>query len=244
MATTGLQIQQNQNQQNQNQQKRSIIVLRCIQINLKHSKTATDHFNQLTKEANIDIAFIQEPNNYQNQVTGIPRNYRIFTSGTARKRAAVVVGNKAIDAILIDQLSDEDTAVIEITCGNLKFIATSSYLDIKKEMASDLHKIENIQRLANGRGLLMAMDSNARSTTWYDTITNKRGRTLEEFIISNGLNIANEDSAITTFESTTGTSNIDLTIADNTMIKLLHTWQCKEQESFSDHRYITFEIQT
>jgi hypothetical protein len=222
MATTGPQNQQNQIQQNQNQQKRSNIVLRCIQINLKHSKAATDNFNQLTKEANIDIAFIEEPYNYQNQVIGIPRNYRIFTSGTARKRAAVVFVNKAIDAILIDQLSDEDTALIEINYGNLKFIATSIYLDIKKEMASDLHKIENIQLLANGRELLVAMDSNARSTTLYDVITNKRGRTLEEFIISNGLNIANEDSAITTFESTTGISNIDLTIAENTTIKLLH----------------------
>jgi hypothetical protein len=134
--------------------------------------------------------------------------------------------------------------VSEIIYGNLKFIATSIYLDIKREITSDIHKIENIQRLANGRGLLVAMDSNARSKKWHDVITNKIGRTLEEFIISNGLNIANEDSAITTFESTTGTSNIDLTIADKTTIKLLHTWQYKEQESLSDHRYITFDIQT
>jgi len=162
MATTGP----------QNQQKCRNVSLRCIQINLKHSKTATDNFNHLTKEANIDIPFIQEPYNYQNQVTGIPRNYKIFTSGKARKRAAVVVVNRKIDAILIDQLSDEDTAVIGITYGNLKFIATSIYLDIKNEISSDLHKIENIQRL----GLLVAMDSNARSTTWYDAITNRGGR--------------------------------------------------------------------
>ena len=79
------------------------------------------------------------------------------------------------------------------------------------------------------------MDSNARSTTWYDAITNRRGKILEEFILSNRLNIrGNEDSAITTFESTMGTSNIDLTIADNKMIELLHTWQCNEQENLSD----------
>jgi len=180
MATTGP----------QNQQKHSNISLRCIHINLKHSTTATDNFNQLTKEANIDIAFIQEPYNYQNQVIGIPRNYKIFTSGKGRKRAAVVVVNKKIDAILMDQLSDEDTAVIEITYGNLRFIATSIYLDIKNEISSDLHKIENIQRLAKRRGLLVAMDSNARSTTWYDATTNRTGRILGEFLISNRLNIA------------------------------------------------------
>jgi hypothetical protein len=27
------------------------------------------------------------------------------------------------------------------------------------------------------------------------------------------------------------------------MVKLLHTWQCNEQESFSGHRYITFCIE-
>ena len=39
----------------------------------------------------------------------------IFSSGKGWKKAAVVVVNKKIDAILIDQLSDEDTAVTEIT---------------------------------------------------------------------------------------------------------------------------------
>ena len=62
-----------------------------------------------------------------------------------RKRAAVIVVDKQIDAILIYQLSDEDTAVIAITYGNLKVIATSIYLDSKNETSSDLHKIENIQ---------------------------------------------------------------------------------------------------
>ena len=233
MATTG----------SQSLQKRSNISLRCIQINLKHSKIATDNFHLLTREANIDIAFIQEPYNYHNQVARIPRNYKVFTSGKERKRAAVVVINKKRDAILIDQLSDEDTAVIEITHGNLKFIATSIYLDINNDISEDLNKIENIQRLAKGQGLLVAMDSNARSKTWNDVTTNRRGRILEEFLISNRLHIANEDSGLTTFESTRGKSNRDLTVADNTMVKLIHMWQCCEQESFSDHRYVTFCIE-
>lgn len=84
MATTGP----------QNQQKHCNISPRCIQINLKHSNTATDNFNQLMKDANIDIAFIQQPYNYQNQVTRIPRNYKIFTRGKVLNRAAVVVVNK------------------------------------------------------------------------------------------------------------------------------------------------------
>ena len=49
-----------------------------MQINLQHSKTATDNFNQFTMEAALDIVFIQEPYIYKNQVTGISRKHRIF----------------------------------------------------------------------------------------------------------------------------------------------------------------------
>jgi len=104
-----------------------------MQLNLQHSRPATDNFNHLMTEDDMDIAFIQEPYVYQNQVTGILRKHRIFTSGQGRKRAAIVVANKLIEAILINQLSEEDTVVVEINKGNTKFIAVSIYLDIGKE---------------------------------------------------------------------------------------------------------------
>jgi len=89
----------------------------------------------------------------------------------------------------------------------------------------------------------VAIDSNARSKTWHDVLTNKRGRILEEFVINNRIHIVNKDSQLTTFESTRGTSNVDFTIADNKMVTLLNKWQCNVQESFSDHWIITFNIE-
>jgi hypothetical protein len=59
------------------------------------------------------------------------------------------------------------------------------------------------------------MDSNARSKMWHDVLTNKRGRKLEEFVIGNQIHIVNEDSKLTTFEPNRGTSNVNLTTADN-----------------------------
>jgi hypothetical protein len=76
-------------------------------------------------ESAIDIAFIQKPYIYQNQVTGISRKYRIFACGNGRKRAATVVANKQIDALLISQLSEENIIVADIIQGNLEFIAAS-----------------------------------------------------------------------------------------------------------------------
>ena len=40
-----------------------------------------------------------------------------------------------------------------------------------------------------------------------------------------------------------GTSNVDLTVVDSTIMTVINTWQCNEQESFSHHRYITFCIE-
>ena len=37
-------------------------VIRCIQINLRHSKSASLTLSQLLFDLNIDIVFIQEPN--------------------------------------------------------------------------------------------------------------------------------------------------------------------------------------
>jgi len=40
----------------------------------------------------------------------------------------------------------------------------------------------------------MATDSNSRSTTWNDKITNPRGKNLEEFVVSNHLYVINKDN--------------------------------------------------
>jgi len=41
------------------------------------------------------------------------------------------------------------------------------------------------------------MDSNLRSRTWHDILSNGRGKKLEEFLISKQLFIMNEDSEMT-----------------------------------------------
>lgn len=74
----------------------------------------------------------------------------------------------------------------------------------------------------------MAIDSNARSKMWNDVLTNKRGRILEESIIGNRLHIINEDCQLTNLESSRGTSNLDLTNADNKMVTLLKGLHCNE----------------
>jgi hypothetical protein len=44
--------------------------VRCIQINLQHSRSATDNLMKKTDDEEPDLILIQEPYEYQNRITG------------------------------------------------------------------------------------------------------------------------------------------------------------------------------
>jgi hypothetical protein len=67
------------------------------------------------------------------------------------------------------------------------------YFDRQKPIEQDLTKVNTISQHAKREGEIIAMASNARSTSWHDT-TNNRGKRLEDYIISKQLHIMNEPS--------------------------------------------------
>jgi exonuclease III len=211
---------------------------KCIQINLQCSRLATDSLLKIIEEENIDILCIQEPYTIQNKIAGLSKKYKIFTSGEGRNRAAIVVTNKQVETLLIKQLSDEDTVVLEVLIDNVKIILASIYFHISRQIETDLLKIEAIILHATGAGVLVAIDSNSRSTSWHDTLTNRRGRTLEEFLMSKRLHILNEQSDYTTVRSRRGTSNIDTTVISSQLLSKVAEWKISEQESCSDHSIV------
>ena len=95
---------------------------KCIQINLQHSTVATDNLVKIIAEDGTDILCLQEPYIIQNKIDGIPKKYKIFASREGRNWAAIVVTNNQIDTILIKQLSDVDTVVLEVIFDNVKII--------------------------------------------------------------------------------------------------------------------------
>ena len=89
--------------------------------------------------------------------------------------------------MLIHQLSDADTVVVEIIKGDTKLIAASMHFDRDYQIEVNLLKIESILNYTKNTGVLIAADCNARSTLWHDKLTNSRGRILEEFTTSKRL---------------------------------------------------------
>ena len=94
--------------------------INCYQINLQHSRVATDNLMQIIAKGNTDMVMIQEPYFYQNSPKGITRGYRTYTHGTGKSRATIIVTNNTIDALLLTQYSDKDTVLLEIQKGNKK----------------------------------------------------------------------------------------------------------------------------
>jgi len=189
----------------------------------------------------IDLVFVQEPYNIRNHLAGIPKSLRAYVSGDGRKRSALFVNNKEIDVVLITQFSDEDCVGAEISCRNTKFFGISLYFDITEDIEMNIRKTEQILNYLKGQGLLIAAGSNARSKTWYDTITNQRGKVLEDFLTISNLYIVNDRSE-PTFETTRGSSYVDVTIVINQLLRHIIDWTCGIRESCSDHKILTFNL--
>ena len=219
------------------------VKLKCLQVNLQHSRVAASNLTQIIIQYNIDVAFVQEPYTLRNSVAGFPKSFKIHTQGEGRKRAAIIVNNNEVDVIAITQSSHEDAILTEIRHKGLRLFGASIYFPIDRDMERDLDTLDNILQYIKGEGLVLAIDSNARSKLWFDKHTNARGRTMEEFIISRDLQILNKETAIPTFETSRGRSWIDLTLCNSKLSQYTGRWTCGEEESCADHKIIFFDIE-
>jgi len=148
--------------------------IKLLQVNLKHSRVVTNNLLKIIDEDGIDVLCIQEPYVIITKLL-VSQENKIYASGEGRHRAAIVVTNNQIDSLLLRQLSDEDTVVLEVVSDKAKTIIASMYFDINRQIEGDLNKIEAVIHHAKGAGVLLAIDSNSRSTSWHDTQTNARG---------------------------------------------------------------------
>jgi hypothetical protein len=158
--------------------------LRCLQLNIEHCRLATDHLNKIIGEEITDILCSEEPYEFRNKLAGLSRRLKIFTAGVRKHRAAILVNNKRVDTVLLNQLSGENAVVIELIFDNKKAIISSMHFDINRNIDIDLRKIEAIIQHSHHAGILIAIDNNTRSSSWHDILTNGRGRILEKFLTS------------------------------------------------------------
>ena len=166
----------------------------------------------------------------------------MYTFGDGRRRTAIVINNDHLGATLITQLSNEDCVAIEVHSEAFKFYSVSMYFDSRRDIQEDIRQLETVLDYTKENGLIIAVDSNARSKMWHDIITNQRRKIPEEFLICNDLYVLNEATETPTFQTNRGNTRIDLTITNSRLVCYVSDWICREEESCSVHNVVNFKI--
>ena len=89
--------------------------------------------------------------------------------------------------------------------------------------------------------LIISADCNAHNVAWGSTNTNKRGEALMNYIYTTNLIIANFGKN-PTFETKTRKEVLDITLFSHTLCTLIRNWKVSNEETFSDHKYLQFEL--
>ena len=118
----------------------------------------------------------------------------------------------------------------------------SIYFQCSHQIEPYLDKIRKIVTELPRQKLIIAADTNAKSTLWHCKYNDPRGDTLEETLSHLDLAVLNEPDNPPTSISHLGTSNIDITMASGPAINLVRDWTVHECWTSSDHNAISFTL--
>lgn len=228
--------------------------LHIAQINMRHSRQVSAEISQLMNSGKVDIVLAQEPYNCRGKITGLGSQNLILT-GTANDeypQAAIFLKGGTFTTLKLSHLSDSHTVCAEVTSPCGQFYLVSSYFQYACEIVSGLAALQRIIDALQGKPVILCIDSNARSSLW-DSIRPsnfrrlrafRRGRRVENFIIQNGLAVANSPGHPPTYRSHNGDSNIDITLMTPAAKNLVTTWHVQDDATTSDHNLIRFDIRS
>lgn len=92
--------------------------------------------------------------------------------------------------------------------------------------------------------MLIGADTNGQSFRWHSRDENARGRHFVDVIDGFGLTVANRHGEMDTYyRDGMGSSNIDVTIADQQTVDRIKDWKVCDATD-SDHRVLEFRIDT
>jgi len=187
---------------------------------------------------------LQEPVVRRGVVGNVPKSHKHFVPFTQDKPrvAALLPKDLGKKTMILAGLSSGDSITLRSNINkDLTIILTSIYMDITKDIPSDL--ITRIASYAEREKLplIASVDSDAHHTAWGHHSTNTRGRTLLQSISSNNLAICNTGNT-PTFVGKLGHSIIDLTLCNQLGLNLIRDWKVDKGKSLSDHEAITFNL--
>ncbi|XP_046688987.1 golgin subfamily A member 6-like protein 22 [Homalodisca vitripennis] len=156
--------------------------------------------------------------------------------------AAVAVLDERVEAFGRDEESDDCCMVVDVRMCEWEVTVVSVYCKGQEDIRTSLEKLRRVLRRRRGRRVFIAGDFNAKSEVWFARDLNERGERVEEFVVTEGLEVMNEASEWSTFEDTRGrVSNIDITMATVDISRIFTGWQV-QAGLISDHRMVVSEV--
>lgn len=188
----------------------------------------------------IDFALIQDPYLLNDALYGFPRTWR--THASRNKEAWIVATDPS--TVLSFQPPQTSTACIALQTDNGILVIGSQYVRPKSDLAEGIKEWSTQADQLRQLPLVIGGDYNAASPAWGSPAMNARGRTLSDLLTQHDLTTLNDPLSLPTFEARRAKGWPDLTIGNSTGSHLVREWQVLEDESFSDHNFITFRIDT
>ena len=175
-----------------------------MQINAQNSKAVSDEVRKLSCERHIDVIAMQEPYTFQGSSTGMGITTKIITDTksfskvrTAGKiKAAIVVFNKNMDILKIEQFCNTHLVCVEIKLEKTRLYMISAYFQHCEPIEPYLRHLSMILNSLQGHPIVTCLDANAKSNTWHSKHTDPKGEALEELISQYQLHILNTDNEL------------------------------------------------
>jgi len=160
--------------------------LRFGQVNLGRGKLAKDDLLSEVVERGLDVVLILEPHVTKSGTFASlgKSSLRVINTQGEKPPAAVLVVNPSLWATLISQLSGSHLVSAEISRGNQHLCVGNVYFQFSEPTEIHVERLEEAVRSLNSADWIIVGDVNARSTTWNDTHTDKKGEMVEELMLS------------------------------------------------------------
>ena len=143
------------------------------------------------------------------------------------------------------QFSNEDMVTIGVKTERGVVLISSVYMPYDSQEGPVNETIKVLVDLCYQKKweLILGGDTNCHHTAWGSTGINGRGTQLYDFVVTSDLGICNTGNK-PTFSIKNRSEVIDCTFATFGIVDYIKKWQVLDIESFSDHNYIAFILDT
>ena len=211
-----------------------------VQLNMNNCEASALFLNSAYLSAKNIVLLLQEPN-----LKGLGDfDHKITSSNSPLKpRAAVVCNNRNFGICVLDYLSNRDIVTCELTYGDTKCIISSVYLDKNIPITESVSLLAAARSRFSSLPVVFGGDFNSWNTGWFSVRSCGRGLELEAWLNESKLAVLNDDPR-PTYECSTGSSHIDLSICNDKALRLISNYKLIQEVNFSDHHSISFQLST